>query len=76
MNTCSIFSLRTEMSELYEVRLDFKNDNALRSSSQKLAKLPFCVNRFQKFKKFFFFFFFFFFKDSISCHKIYLPEVK
>ena len=39
-----------EMSELYEVRLDFKNDNALRSSSQKLAKLPFVLS-FSKFKR-------------------------
>lgn len=33
-----------EMSELYEVRLDFKNDNALRSSSHTLAKLPFVLS--------------------------------
>jgi DNA-binding Lrp family transcriptional regulator len=33
-----------EISELYEVRLDFKNENGLRSSSQKLAKLPFVLS--------------------------------
>lgn len=38
-----------EMSELYEVRLDFKNDNALKSSSRKLARLPFVLS-FSKFR--------------------------
>jgi DNA-binding Lrp family transcriptional regulator len=38
-----------EMSELYEVRLDFRNDNALRSSSQKLSRLPFVLS-YSKFK--------------------------
>jgi DNA-binding Lrp family transcriptional regulator len=38
-----------EMSELYDVRLDFKNENALRSSSQKLSRLPFVLS-FSKFK--------------------------
>jgi DNA-binding Lrp family transcriptional regulator len=33
-----------EVSELYEVRLDFKNENALRSSSQKLSRLPFVLS--------------------------------
>ncbi len=38
-----------EMSELYDIRLDFKNENALRSSSQKLSKLPFVLS-FSKFR--------------------------
>lgn len=38
-----------EMSELYEVRLDFKNENALKSSSRKLARLPFVLS-FSKFR--------------------------